>query len=242
MKTDDALTDEASSFSARLAETLEGVLGAAHEVRVTVVDGRVSVRPADLDGIPLQAEVDEEVFLRLKFKFSCTWDGHRKFLAVQDSEFHVLSEWDDDPLFRYEFVKEPTGDIPVAHVQIHAHRDATAYAMGYPGSGSRRARRRLKGSDKIPHLSNLHFPLGGARFRPALEDILEMLIEEFGVQATEGWRRVVGDGREDWRILQLKSAVRDDLESAAQVLRDNGYDVRFEGSTRPGRGQGLRKY
>lgn len=242
MNAETALQREAEAFSARLAATLNGVLGTVNAVRVTVVDGRVSVRPADPDGIPLLAEVDEEIFLRLKFRFSCSWDGHRKYLAVRDSEFHVLSEWDDDPLFRYEFVKEPQGDIPVAHLQVHAHRDAIAYAMGYPGSGSRRARRRLKGTDKVPHLSSLHFPLGGARFRPALEDVLQMLIEEFGVQASEGWRTVVEDGREEWRLLQLKSAVRDDLETAASVLRDNGYEVRPQEIVPAGRGHGLRRY
>ena len=157
---DGLLEREAKAFAASLASTLEGVLGETHEVHATVLDGRLSVRPAAPDGVPLLAEIDGEAFLRLKFTYSCTWDGHGKFLAVQDSEIHVLSAWDDDPLFRYEFLKETRGGIPAAHLQVHAHRDAIAYAMGYPGSGSRRAKRRLKAFDEVPHLSALHFPLG----------------------------------------------------------------------------------
>lgn len=113
--------------------------------------------------------------------------------------------------------------------------------MGYPGSGSRRARRRSV-ADAVPHLSALHFPLGGARFRPAIEDVLQMVIEEFGVDHAAGWRGVLERAREDWRVLQLKSAVRDDLESAAEVLRDHGYSVQRSDGEVPQRGKPLRRY
>lgn len=239
---DSALEAEARSFAADLAATLEGALGSAHEVSVTVLEGRISVRPADPAGVPLAADSDGETFMRLNFRYSRTWDGHGQFLAVQDSEVHVLSAWDADPLFRYEFVKRPDGGIPAAHLQIHAHRDAIAYAMGYPGSGSRRARRRLKTADAVPHLSALHFPLGGTRFRPSIEDVLQMLIEEFGVRASHQWRVALQAGRARWRKLQLQSAVRDDLEVAADVLRLHGYRVDRERSDLPATGAQLLQY
>lgn len=239
---DDALEREANAFAASLSSTLEGALGQSHEVRATVLDGRLSVRPAAPDGVSLRAEVDGETFMRLKFKYSCTWDGHGKYLAVQDSEVHILSAWDDDPLFRYEFLKEPRGGIPAAHLQVHAHRDAIAYAMGYPGSGSRRAKRRLKSHGAVPHLSALHFPLGGPRFRPSIEDVLQMLIEEFGVQGEPDWREVLDRGRATWRAMQLRSAVRDDLEIAADVLRGHGYSVTRARDDVPTRGKALTRY
>lgn len=106
---EDALEAEAEAFAERLAAMLEGALGVAHPVRLTAVDNRLSVRSDDPEGIPLFAEPDGQPFMRLKFKYSCAWDGFGKYLAVHDSEFHVLSAWDNDPLFRYEFVRDVQG-------------------------------------------------------------------------------------------------------------------------------------
>ena len=43
-------------------------------------------------------------------------------------------------------------------------------------------------------LLTLHFPLGGSRFRPCLEDLLEMLVSELGVDST---RKVVSRSARD---------------------------------------------
>jgi hypothetical protein len=37
-------------------------------------------------------------------------------------------------------------------------------------------------------MSDLHFPVGGSRFRPSLEDVLDMLVRELGVDHEPGWR------------------------------------------------------
>lgn len=91
------------------------------------------------------------------------------------------------PLFRYEFVKPPLGGISTAPLQVHAHRDAVTHAMSHVGRRSARAGRRGK-HRSIGRMEFLHFPLGGARFRASLEDVLQMLVEEFGVDAVDQWQ------------------------------------------------------
>lgn len=77
----------------------------------------------------------------------------------------------------------------------------------------------------------MHFPVGGPRFRPCLEDILAMTHEEFGIDTARGWQKVVNEGRERWRLIQLTSAVRDCPEEAARVLRELEYKVERSASS-----------
>ncbi|WP_173158196.1 hypothetical protein [Phytohabitans suffuscus] len=48
---------------------------------------------------------------------------------------------------------------------------------------------------------------------------------EFDVDRADGWKSAVKEGREQWRRLQVRAAVRDAPEVAAEVLRHLGYDV-----------------
>lgn len=50
-------------------------------------------------------------------------------------------------------------------------------------------------------------------------------MEEFSVDTVEGWRSAVGEGREEWRKLQLLAAVRDAPGVAARALEDLQYKV-----------------
>lgn len=94
---------------------------------------------------------------------------------------------------------------------------------------SRRARQRSKRVDRghVLRQEDLHFPLGGDRFRPALEDVLQVLVVELGVEpATKEWRQVLEEARERWRHTQLRAAVRDNPQAAAETLVDEfGYKI-----------------
>jgi hypothetical protein len=74
-------------------------------------------------------------------------------------------------------------------------------------------------------MSERHFPLGGPRFRPCLEDILEMFAVELRVDCSAEGREALRRGRVSWRSLQLATAVRDSPEVAVSTLRDLGYTV-----------------
>lgn len=147
---------------------------------------------------------------------------------MTSSKLHVTQVDGGAPLFRYEFTERPGRDNPVAHLHVHAHRDEILYAL--LRGANRRARRRADATKPgdtrtPPRLSNIHFPLGGARMRPCLEDVLEMLWHEFGVDVRDTARAAIADGRARWRRHQTAAAVRDAPAEAVRVLRSMGFRV-----------------
>ncbi|MFD6524672.1 hypothetical protein [Isoptericola sp. NPDC060185] len=135
------------------------------------------------------------------------------------------------PLVRYDFVEDPIGDVPAAHVQFHAPHPELEQAMTRADAGTRRGKQRKKRVDsgKSPEASELHFPVGGRRFRPCLEDVLEVLIVEFGIRCVDGWRDALADSRERYRSIQLRAAVHDSPRHAIQELAQMGYRIEWTG-------------
>ena len=111
------------------------------------------------------------------------------------------------PLFRWEYLRQPESNVPCAHFHIHAHRDEAVYLLLTGKGNNARIKRRAAQLDEdapvVPQLSDLHFPLGGPRFRLCLEDILQFLVEEFGIDCETGWKDAIHQGRADWRRVQL---------------------------------------
>lgn len=135
-----------------------------------------------------------------------------------------------EPLFRYDFDRSKVDSLPKAHLQLHAHRDALAYVMAMSGKSTSKGKHRVHqveggGRSGFSKMSELHFPMGGDRFRPALEDVLDMLINELGVDCEQGWKLALRDGRRTWREVQARAVVRDSPELAARVLESLGYTV-----------------
>lgn len=67
--------------------------------------------------------------------------------------------------------------------------------------------------------------MGGPRFRPCLEDIIEVAIDEFGLDHKPTHKRVLTQGRSRYRLDQLRTSVRNEPETAVTVLRELGYKV-----------------
>jgi hypothetical protein len=101
-----------------------------------------------------------------------------------------------------------------------------AFAMAMAAEGGA-VRRKLDGpvTSDDAELKNLHFVVGGPRFRPCLEDILEMLALEFDVHGAPGWREVLAQGRAKWRCIQSRAVARDCPSAAVAALTDLGYTV-----------------
>lgn len=128
------------------------------------------------------------------------------------------------PFFRYDLEAHPrSNSVPTAHLQVYGHRDELLHAM-YVSERSRSRPPRKKDLDPASPrgLHQLHFPVGGSRFRPCLEDVLELVIDEFGVDTAPGWREAITAGRIAWRHIQLASAVRDDPDVARKALEELG--------------------
>ena len=98
--------------------------------------------------------------------------------------------------------------------------------MSRDGHGSgRKTVKKWGGAEKTPQISDIHFPVGGPRLRPALEDFLTMLIEELGVDHPPHARQELDQARARWRTEQAKAIVRSSSGIAADVLREMGWAV-----------------
>jgi hypothetical protein len=221
------LEEQARGFADQLTDTVHAVAPSCRPFRAVALKSpanRFYIRQEPDTGIPLT--VENSPLLTLKVFYRCTWDHTEHFLAVEASTFRVYAgpQATGEPLFRYDYVRRPRQDHPSAHLQVHAHRDGIAHVMSRAGRSTRRARRRAD-DDATPAMSELHFPVGGPRYRPCLEDVLEMLVSELGVDCPEGAREAIQASRETWRRQQLRSAVRDAPADAAAVLTTLGYTV-----------------
>ncbi|MCF3960488.1 hypothetical protein [Streptomyces fuscigenes] len=216
--------DLAREFADKLTSLTRGVLGeGAPRFHAVNVGSRVRVSPLNENEVEanIPVSINGEPRLELLARYYCCWDGSSTFLATDKADIHVFYRGIADPLVRFEYVrssKEPPG----AHIQVHAHRDEMAYLLRLADAG--RPKRGMK-HDKLPRLSEMHLPVGGHRMRPALEDVLMFLKRELAIDTAPGWQAVINERLQEWRIVQLKSAVRDHPEAAAEILRVLGYEV-----------------
>lgn len=237
--TPESLLGEAERFAVDLTCTVRSAFGdlvSPFQAQVAVGDSRSRVAVVQLpaSGVPLT--IDGNRCLQLKVEYWCLWDHAGAYLAVDEAKIKVMAVNVSEPLFRYEYLRSPGSEQPCAHLQIHGHRDALAYVMTLSGEGSPRGKRRRQAVHRregAPRMSELHFPLGGHRYRPCLEDVLHMLVDEFGVDTVDGAMEALARGRETWRTGQLAAAVRDCPETAARVLAELKYEVRVPGSGHP---------
>jgi hypothetical protein len=72
-------------------------------------------------------------------------------------------------------------------------------------------------------LARRHFPVGGRRYRPTLEDLIEFLIREGMVEHHNEWKRVVNEHRDRFHAIQLQAAVRRNPALAAEQLAAGGW-------------------
>jgi hypothetical protein len=183
------------------------------------LDDRYAVRPAGESHeqkIPLY--VGQQHVADLLLAIYLTLDRSGEHLKTARSDFRVFSTLDRTPLLRMEYRGDMRVD-PVCHWQVHAERGAFTHLLSMANTiDARRVRR--------PHdLSTVHLPVGGERFRPCLEDLIELLIRDCGVDHQPDWESAVQGGRENWRVRQFRSAVRDLQEEAADVLSLEGWTV-----------------
>lgn len=227
-----SLEDWAEEFASELTRTLTGVLGPTCPGFVAEASPRsgprqrVSIHTTGSEAISLL--VDGEHRLSLVAEFECAWDHQSAYLAVRRATFKVSPARKGAPLFRYEFVEDMAPAIPSAHLHVHAHRDEFLFALfrGGHGKPALRAQAVLGTAKRAePQLSDVHFPLGGPRMRPCIEDVLQMLHVEFAIDVEGEFQQVLDEGRARWRRRQLGAAVRDAPGEAVRVLTEMGYSV-----------------
>lgn len=239
MPDDDELSRRAEEFANALSGTVRGVLGTEVPDFEAVYekgrrgDQRLVIRTKTPAGSPSPAipiKIDDKLRLEVTVTLLCAWDSDQHFLAIEKSSIHVrMAGNHPEPLFRWEYVRNPTSSVPSAHFHLHAHRDEIVYLLLTGGEGNRRVKKRAQQvgetSPTIPRLSALHLPLGGPRFRPCLEDVLQFLILEFGIDRADDWENAIHEGRRNWRRVQTGVVVRDSPDEAVRVLKELGYTI-----------------
>lgn len=207
-------------FGARLADLLNSALGlditmAARFVRETG-EGRMGWRLDQAQGIPRliplpSPQGGDSCYLYLLYRLVLNDMG---YLVVTRSAVSIyLEESPDSPcFFRYEFRRDGSAPYPDPHLHIEGASEALRLLNEKTGQ--------KKG------LGQLHFPLGGKRYRPSLEDFLEFMICEGFVAGKEGWQDAMEIYRSDFYNYQLAAATKDDPATAIQALEELGYKVK----------------
>lgn len=190
------------------------------------------------DQVGFTMDVDQQETFLVTADWTCTSDRSGSWLKVTNSTYGIyLVDRPGRPLFRYDYAADYDSRLPKAHVHFHADhpdinpsqpmKDAQA-SLEHLGEGSKRARRRAKHRKRV-NLSDLHFPVGGTRFRPALEDILLMMLEEYGVEPrnmeSNEAVRILRKTLVDWRKSQVSAVIRDMPTLAIDFFESQGYKL-----------------
>ncbi len=228
------LAGEAEAFAARLLDLLSAVIPEEGSplnivVRPNPASNRVMIgptitgtgkNPTQFDGIPLRRSVDpidSPPPLELRLSFSLTLNDTATHMAVHSSVFGLDVGPDPQrsvrPVFRVEYVRNPKS-VPAAHIHFHAESSELGWIYGTSGSALRR-------------FDSIHFPVGGRRFRPTIEDVLIMLDREeiFTDWKTPEWRSIVEQSRDESESRQAGAAAARFPDEAAATLRRLGYTV-----------------
>jgi hypothetical protein len=213
---------EAANFGAELQRLLDAVLPseegadpALRQVTVTasglafaVELGTAKAQKAQTIPLLREGQKTAELFVQLLL----VADSAGRYPAVDKSTFELRI--DRHPLLRLEFDRE-MHTAPSCHWHVHAERAALTGLL---------IRNNPTHSGE---LYRLHLPVGGSRMRPCLEDVLQLLVQEFRFDVKPGAQQAIEDGRIRWRGHQLAAMVRDDPEQAVRVLQEDlGYEVK----------------
>lgn len=210
----------AQEFAGELSQTLSGVLPGAPELRALAAETgqRVVIgvlgEAGEIRSIPLL--IGGKRVGSWKLAMHADLDSAGRFLKIVKSNSHLFADVDRTPLVRYEF-DDGMQSAPVAHWQFHGERGAFSYLLGKADAVGRKA---------TPYsLSSIHFPVGGARMRPGVDDFLEFLVTECGFDRQPTWKSAIRASRERYRRLQAKTIARDMQSEVAEVLANEGWTV-----------------
>ena len=165
--------------------------------------------------LPRKCDNGNEPRLMLKIEFFTSLDDTSEFLAVQHSTYGLWIRPERKrprPVFRIEYNRDARNK-PQVHMQLHAESQEFGWIDGSAGLAPRK-------------LQDFHFPLGGRRFRPTVEDLLMFLDrEKIYVDWLPGWEAHIEESLRDWEDGQARATVRRHPEAAANQLEGMGYRI-----------------
>ncbi|MDE0268338.1 MAG: hypothetical protein OXI96_04790 [Acidimicrobiaceae bacterium] len=105
-------------------------------------------------------------------------DNSGTFLATSKSTYTLQGDNETSSILTYDFVRKPPNEFPEAHIHLHGESDVLVGMLNASG------REKSKTAD-------LHLPVGGRRFRPCLEDIIEFCILERLITPRDSWKEAL---------------------------------------------------
>jgi hypothetical protein len=143
----------------------------------------------------------------LEISYRLRLDAEGEYLTAVSSYAGVYANDSARSLLCHvDYERDKPHGYPEAHLQVE-------------GASTALAAWRLTDGTRDRALRDLHFPVGGRRYRPALEDVIEFLIVERLAAGRPGWQRVLNASRDDFRRRQLRAAIRRDMPTAIDAVR-----------------------
>ncbi len=186
---------------------LTSVITAGRDRSRTVIGYQITKDRLDApECIPVTIGGEPRIWLG--FSMRLEQDHEDKYLMVRQSVMLLSSSPDHkDALLHYDYERDKPDGYPDAHLQVCATSEAWE-RVGVRADGSQRP------------LERLHLPVGGRRFRPTLEDVVEFLITDKLAEPRDGWKGAVEEGRQRFQRLQLRAAIRRHPEVAQEMLTE----------------------
>lgn len=166
--------------------------------------------PAERRGFKVGSDSKTNLYLLVTFQLSL--DDSDQYLMVRSSVFALARDPEmTDELFHIDYERDKQDGYSDAHLQVIGRSDAWDALLTETKTGK-----------KPKSLGKLHLPTGGTRYRPTLEDLLEFLVyEEFcAPHDDEKFESIVAESRAEFARKQLRAAIRRDLETAKQAVKD----------------------
>lgn len=208
----------AKKFAAETSELLNGTV--ANGIRLNVLSrGRGAVVGYQLGReypigrpIPLtMTKAPARLFLYVLHTLQMDPEG--TYLADSKSTYSLqVGETPGETFASWDYTREPANEYPAAHLHL------------YDTSGSTRTLLDSAGRDK-DSAADLHLPVGGKRYRPCLEDVIEFCILEKLVDFRDSWQKTLTKHRSMYLDRQLRAAARRGQVAVAEVLEEAGWSV-----------------
>lgn len=219
------MTGDLESQARRFADEVSGLLNktVTHGIRISslktdkghgIIGKGITSSDPNPEPIPISPSGRKAVvFLYMQHSYELDPEGVYLTMTESTMSLYTSPAMEDDQLIvGIDYARNPVNQFPSAHLHVSGQRDdLDAIYLG--------------DKRKIRKLRDLHFPVGGKRFRPTLEDLVEFMITEEMVDPRPGWEQVVKEHRARWEAIQLKAAVRRNQEDAADALREAGWKI-----------------
>lgn len=157
---------------------------------------------------------DAPLELTVEYRVQSDEEGQWMTVAASTFGLWITARGKPRPVVRIEYERDARGKPP-AHVHFHAESTEVGWLYGRAGMPA-------------PRLQEFHFPLGGRRFRPTVEDFLEFLDRE-GVYRDwfnkSGMKATLTESRAAWERRQAKATARRNPAAVVEYLESQGYSV-----------------